>query len=216
MNPAKAQFKADLAESFGREFEKMEDKAEKSIYLQEGARDALSLAAKRIGELGEHIDKEVEEGALEEVMGEPLKILAYVKKWLKRAVGSVDNLATTAEVARIEATGRMKGLEAAKKYTLNVWMEEHKKLEAYVEAMKEGDGEIDGRALDGHPGPSLKSQRLAEDAADKPETPPETASGPDHAQEPEEPKRETKGRLRPKKTVKGKKTAKKPTKKKKG
>lgn len=163
MNPTKTKFKIDMAEDFGRKFEGMEEEAERSFYRQEGARDALKAAAQPIGQLMANIDDEVKEGALKEIAGEPLKVAEYAKRWLKRALGSIDSLATKAEVARVAAGGQRKGLEDAKKVAFKVWEEERNKLRAYLEAVEEDKPRDDGREADGHPGPTLKSQRSTEE-----------------------------------------------------
>jgi hypothetical protein len=170
MNPTKARFKIDFSESFGREYEKREEEADHSFYRQEGARDALKKAAKEIEKMLGYIDEEVESGALTSFVGEPLLVAKHTKKWINTAIGSLDGLATKAEVARISYGGKKKGLEEAKEYALKAWKEEKAKLALFNEAMKKlqedakNGIETDLRSPDGHPGPSLKSQRLAEEA----------------------------------------------------
>jgi len=166
MNPVKTKFKIDMAEAFGRKFEGMEDEAEHSFYRQEGARDALKAVAPKIGELMAHIDEEIKSGALDEI-GEPLKVAAYAKKWLQRAIGSIDGLATQAEVARIGMGGKMKGLKDARQYAFNVWKEEQAKLQSYLNALEDDVLIEDGKAPDGHPGPTLKSKRRVEEPESK-------------------------------------------------
>lgn len=167
MNPAKTKFKIDMAEEFGRKFEGMEEEAERSFYRQEGARDALKAAAPQISALMAHIDEEAKEGVLAE-FGEPLKVAAYAKKWLQRAIGSIDGMATKAEVARIAAGGTQDGLKRAKEYAHNVWKEEQTKLRAYLEALEEKFPEDEeAKSPDGHPGPTLKSKRKAEEDVPK-------------------------------------------------
>ena len=168
MNPSKSQIKAVVYDEVGREFEKREGDALKDSERQHGARDALKLAAQRVGELGNHIREEMKEGVIEELAGDPLKVEAYAMKWLKRAVGVCDNLATTAEVARVHATGRAKGLADAKEHALKLLRAENSVMEAYRKAMESPDGEdLDGRSLDGHPGLPMKARRRAEDEADE-------------------------------------------------
>lgn len=171
MNPTKSRFKIDMSESFGREYEKMEDEANNSFYRQEGARDALKAAAKEIDKMLSYIDKEAKSGKLDSFVGEPLMVAKYAKKWINTAIGSIDGFATKAEAARISFGGKRKGLEDAKDYAFKIWKEEREKLEAFNDAVrklqeeaKDGGGEADLRSLDGHPGPSLKAQRQAEEA----------------------------------------------------
>jgi len=168
MNPAKAHVKAIVAEEFGRHIEEMSEKAVERVHVHNGAVEAFRLGAKRAGELGEHIDKDVKEGIIDEFVGEPLKVAAYAKKYLKRAVGALDNLATAAQIAIHVAEGRAIGLKDANKYVNGIWKEEREKLEAFNRALA-NDETIDLRgdsvppAFDGHPGLSLKAQRQAEE-----------------------------------------------------
>jgi hypothetical protein len=94
--------------------------------------------------------------------GEPIEVAKYAKRWMKRAIGSIDSLATKAEASRIAATGQKKGLEDAARVAHKAWEEERNKLQAYMEALEEDKPREDGRELDGHPGPTLKSKRQAE------------------------------------------------------
>jgi len=179
MNPTKTRFKIDMAEDFGRKFEGMEEEAERSFHRQEGARDALKSAAQPVASLMELIDQDLKDGGLP-ASGDPVEVAKYAKRWLKRALGALDNLATKAEVARIAAEGRRKGLEDAKQFAFKVWEDERGKLEAYLKAVEEerdGDGESDD-VPGGHPGPSLKSQRQAEEKQKESAPPAETPKGP--------------------------------------
>ena len=168
MNPVKSKIKADVYESFGREMEEREKKVNAEIQQNVGAKDGLALAAKRIGDLNEHIRKDMEEGAIDVLAGEPLKIEAYAMKWVKRAIGVCDNLATAAEVARIQSIGKAKGLSETKDLIFKLWTNEQCMINAYLESLeKNPDGDVDGRSLDGHPGLSLKAVRKESDSQEK-------------------------------------------------
>jgi hypothetical protein len=188
MNPVKSQVKMVVAEELGRRFEEDAGAAHDSMCEHKGGKSAFMHAAKKISELGEHVDKDLKEGRIEEVVGEPLKIVAYVKQYIKRCVGVCDNLATAAEVAIHRTTGKELGLMDAAKLALKMRDEERNKLEEYVKALKEG-GEVDGRSIDGHPGPSLKSQRKAEEATEQSEPEvPEQKQDSHEPPQPEQPK----------------------------
>ena len=192
MNPAKAQVKLAIAEEFGREFEKREDDAKKSATRQEGARDTLKAAQKPIGDLGLLMKQEMKEGGLDEIIGEPLKVLEWAMKWNRRAVGALDNLSTKAEVARIGCEGRSQGFKAAKEHAFKMYSAEQSRLVAFA---KQGDdADVDDRRSSGqHPGRSLKAQRAAEDAG-----------GEDGAKPPEESPEPTAPKKRPKAAAKRK------------
>ena len=169
MNPAKTHIKTIMAEEFGRHIEEMGDKALTRVHSHKGGKDAFVMAAQRVGQLGEHIDKDLAEGVIDEYVGEPLKVAAYAKRYLKRAVGALDNLATAAEIAVHVAEGRAKGLNDATEYVQGVFKAELEKLEAFKKALAEDESAglslVDSppaSGADGHPGPSLKSQRQEE------------------------------------------------------
>jgi hypothetical protein len=164
MNPLKAEVKILTAESIGRKMEEMQEESLKQQRLQQGAKEALEFAAKRTSELAAHVDKDLQEGKLDDIIGEPLKVADYAKQYIRRCVGALDNLATQAEVARLGAIGRHKAFGDAAKYVSGVWKEEKEKLESFAEALASGEVRIDedGPSPTGHPGPTLKSQRLEE------------------------------------------------------
>jgi len=179
MNPLKSEVKILTAEEIGRKMEEMAEGAQKAAHLQQGAKDGLKHAAAKVGDLMAHIDKDVEEGIIDALKGDPLAIAKYAKRCLQKCIGVIDNLATTAEVVGHRQEGRRKGLEEAAKYANEIWKEEKAKLESLAKMLEagnvEGDSDIDLRRVPtGHPGPTLKSQRLAEDQGKgEPEKPPE-------------------------------------------
>lgn len=202
MNPAKSHVKTIVTEELGRHIEEMCEKASERVHVHSGGKEAFKLGAQRVGELAEHIDKDIQEGVIDEFVGEPLKVASYAKRYLKRAVGALDNLATAAEIAVHVANGRVIGLKDSAEYVGGVWKEEKAKLDAYAEAISEGKDEIDGRSLDGHPGLSLKSQRLDEEAEKpkEPEPPKELLK----KAKPKIPKPQTKAAVRARPKVDGK------------
>lgn len=203
MNPLKAEVKILTLESVGREMEEMAEGADRQATLQRGAIDALKHAAKKLGSLIEHVDKEMDDGVIEALKGDPIAIAKYAKQYVRRCIGAIDNLATTAEVVGHMQEGRKRGLDEAAKKVNDEWKAEKEKLEVFAKAVQEGtldDGSGDVRLPKGHPGPSLKSQRLAEDQGNgepekTPEEPPE-----------KQPKGKPKGKKKP--TAKKQATAK--------
>jgi len=204
MNPAKAQVKIAIYDELTREYEKREDDARVAAARQEGARDALKAAQRPIGDFGELMKKEMEEGGLEGILGEPLKVLEWAMKWNRRAVGSLENLSNTAEVARIGAEGRVQGLRVAKEHTFKLWKAERERVQAFIKEQGGADGEADARGLPSegrHPGPSLKAQRGAESAENSEEAkPPEKPKDKPEAQN--RPKAATKRKAAPKTSAK--------------
>jgi len=166
MNVGKSMVKVDLAKTLGSQYSEMVRAAEKDQLRQEGARDALKLAARRVGDLGLHVDKDLEEGKLSASdMKDPKKVEEFIKRFIKRAVGVLDNLATTAEVARTVANGRAKGLQAAEEVVKNMGEGEVKKLAELQRQIESGEVSIE-EATNREAPPSLKHQREDEEAAE--------------------------------------------------
>lgn len=178
MNVSKAIVKVDIAKSLGAQYAEMVEAARADERRQEGARDALKLAAVRLGELGAHVDKDFEEGKISpEDLRDPKAIEAYIKRYVKRVVGVVDSLATAAEVARYRAAGRANGLEAAEDVVRKLGEGEAHKLQELERQL--AAGEIDEADLDGREAPpSLKHQRQDEETQEKPKEPPKKKAAP--------------------------------------
>jgi NACalpha-BTF3-like transcription factor len=177
MNLTKVEVTLLTAEKLGREAEKMVEEARRDEICNVGARDALKQAAKAIGDLGKHVDQDYDEGNLNDVVASPLEVVKYAKRYIKRAVGVIDNLATTAEVGRITSAGRAKGLEQSVKAAKRMVDEERIKIENLKTALEQNDVVIEDdvfvvsadRSIPGsHPGASLKTQRQAEEQVEEP------------------------------------------------
>lgn len=183
MNVAKSMAKVDLAKTLGKRYAEQAREADKQELLQQGAKEALEYAARAVGDLGLKLDKALEEGELtQEMLKDPKQVEIFIKKWNKRAVGAIDNLATTAEIARRNAIGRAQGLRAAEEGAKKEAEAEIKRLAALQKAIDDGEVTLEevesGTAPPGepggHPGPSLKHQREDEEkaAAEAPSEPP--------------------------------------------
>jgi hypothetical protein len=186
MNVSKSMAKVDLAKTLGKRYADQAREADKQEILQQGAKEALEYAAKAVGDLGLKLDKALEDGELTpEMMKDPKQIEIFIKRWNKRAVGALDNLATAAEIARRDAIGRAKGLRAAEEGAKKEAEAEIKRLTALQAAIESGEITLEeaeaGTALPGepggHPGLPLKHQREDERAAEEaPSTPPPAKS----------------------------------------
>lgn len=175
MNVGKSMAKVDLAKTLGKRYADQAKEADKQELLQQGAKEGLELAVKRVGDLGLQLDKAFEDGELtQEMLKDPKQIEIFIKKWNRRAVGVIDNLATTAEVARRDAIGRAKGLRAAEEGAQKEAESEVRRLRALQEAIDSGEITLEeveaGTSLPGepggHPGLPLKHQREDEEAAE--------------------------------------------------
>jgi len=190
MNVGKSMAKIDLAKTLGKRYAEQAKEADKQELLQQGAKEALEHAALCVGDLGLKLDKALEDGELTPAMlKDPKQVEVFIKRWNKRAVGAIDNLATMAEVARRDAVGRAKGLRAAEEGARKEAEAEVKRLEALQAAIDAGEitleeveaGTAPPGEPGGHPGLSLKHKRQDEEVAEatsKPSTKKAVAKAP--------------------------------------
>lgn len=165
MNLDKSRTKIDLTKALGAQFADMSKEAGRDQLRQEGARDALKFAAQRVGELGLHVTKDLEEGVLSPSdLKDPKTVEIFIKKYIKRAVGVLDNLATTAEVARTIASGREKGISSAEQVVRKMCETEIAKLQEVERQLQTGEMTVEELRTGGHPGLPLKYQREDEEA----------------------------------------------------
>jgi hypothetical protein len=210
MNVGKAMAKVELAKTLGKRYAEQAREADKQELLQQGAKEALEYAARAVGDLGVKLDKALEDGELTpDMMKDPKQVEIFIKRWNKRAVGALDNLATTAEIARRDAIGRARGLRAAEEGAKKEAQAETARLVALQQAIDSGEITIEeveaGTALPGepggHPGLPLKHQREDEKAQAEP------PSDPPPAKEKAPPKKKAAPKKRPKKKPQPKKKA---------
>jgi len=162
MNSIKSQVKILTAEALGRDIEKMIEGAHKKVFLQQGAKEGLELGSSKVSELLSHIDKDLEKGIIGEIESEPLKIAEYVKRYIQRCVGILDNLATQAEVARLICAGQEKGLTESNDFINKFWKEERAKLESLLRTLEEAAEKGGSVEEIGRPAPTLKALRTEE------------------------------------------------------
>lgn len=172
MNVAKSMAKVDLAKTLGKRYADQAKEADKQELLQQGAKEALEHAARCVGDLGLKLNKSLEDGELtSEMLKDPKQVEIFIKKWNRRAVGAIDNLATAAEVARRNAIGRAQGLRAAEEGAKKEAEAEIRRLTALQAAIDAGEITLEeaeaGTALPGEPGghPGLPLKHRREDEA---------------------------------------------------
>ena len=190
--------KVDLAKTLGAQYADMVEETEKGRLRQEGARDALKLAAQRVGDLGLHVDKDFEEGVLSASdLKDPKTVEVYIKRYIKRSIGVLDNLATTAEVAIQIASGRARGLKAAEGVVRSMGEGEVRKLTELQRQIDSGEISIEDVQSSGAP-LSLKHQREDEGAAEATSKPTLEATEPPAEQAAKAPKKRPRKKPAPK------------------
>ena len=130
----------------------------------EGLVPVLDGVGKLIEDLCRQVDKDLDEGKVP--TSEPLIIAKYVKEYVLKAKKLTEDASLRAVHARFDHQGRVTALEVAVKQIKKLHDAQINKLEALQRVL---DGEVENvvpmHRMEGqHPGASLKSIRIAEEA----------------------------------------------------
>jgi hypothetical protein len=192
MGLEKAEIRIDVVKSLGRRVDEMAEGSKKQVIMQEGAEQALSIARENVAKLMADIDVDLKDEKFAERVAAPLQAAQYAKDQMKRAVAAIHSMVEGARLNRIRAEGRVSGMEDLLDFLENNVKAERAKLERFNAMLRSGEvtfedegvpGAVasitdieDGRkALEGKPrrapgvgpGPSVKQQRQAEEAAEQ-------------------------------------------------
>lgn len=153
----KGEVKVGAANELGCRFDDMLESLMKEGHQWEGAIAALRKAESAAVALSAHVDKEVDEGKLD------LEQSKLVKLWLGRAAQATHNLFLNAQNQVLVTQGKVNGLTSVVALTKKYRDEEEMKVRVAVAQVESHKREPEGR-----PGPTIKEQRLAEEASKKP------------------------------------------------
>ncbi len=186
--------KLEVTNEIGETLDKQLQLAENATQQLSGGSAAFKVGAEKVGALGVHVDKDLEEGKL--AFASELEASAYIKKYIIRASEVLLNLAEKSKNEELVAHGRVaaikESMEVVKKHAfaaksraeqIVAAQEEMAKLAADPDKLAEDDR---GARMPGqHPGRSSLDERRAErdaakaqaaapaESAPEPETPPE-------------------------------------------
>jgi hypothetical protein len=176
MNLEKLKLKAVMAESMGRDFEKDVERARTKFFKLQGANEALVAAVKVITDhVGVTKDKIIS-GDIKMESNDEIGLAKLVVAQLQGVVRKLHDMAELAHTNSIRADGERAAFEDSAKKCKSVFDEEVQKLQNLEKQIQDGtvklvDGDLmfigDGPRPPGtHPGPTLKVQRQAEEAAE--------------------------------------------------
>lgn len=157
----KSEFKMQVVHDLGATIEDKLDGVRKEVDRYDGAKQALQQAATCISSLLQHVDRDLDEGRYNEIDG-PLQVAKIAKDYIQKAVGSLDNLATSAEVNGIRARGKVEGLEQAVALAKKTFDDEAKKQSALTEALASGAATVEQHPVGAHPSVTDAAADLAE------------------------------------------------------
>ena len=181
MNIQKSEVKIALTKEFGKKLDEKKQAAVKEQHAMAGEIRALRTVATKVADLMTHVDRDLKEGKINEILGEPMLVAKYAKKQYQHAIGVIDNLATQAEISAHRCAGLEIGFRQSCEFIEKMHAEELNKLESLRMAIDEGkvklvDGELvisgdeDTKGPGGHPGLPMKAKRQQEDEKEKKKT----------------------------------------------
>ena len=142
MSIQKSELQAAMANNIGASIEDRLESIQNEIQQYDGAHQALGQAMKSLNSLFQHVDKDVEDGKYEGKDG-PLEIAAVAKDYIKKAIGMVDNLATSSKIQGIRARGKAEGVQAAMDVVKKVKDHAEAKVQAAMKAIESGQAEVE-------------------------------------------------------------------------
>jgi hypothetical protein len=176
MNLEKLKVKAIMAESMGREIEKDVERAQLKVYKLQGGQEALSASVKIVSDLIAPVKDKILNGELVLDPGDPMALAKFVVGQMQGVVRTLHDMAEKMQTESVRADGARAAFEESAKRCKSIFDEEVLKLENLEKQIQAGtvklvDGDLmfvgDGPRPPGtHPGPTLKMQRQAEEAAE--------------------------------------------------
>lgn len=168
--------KLEVTNEIGEALDKQLQLAESQVQQYVGGNSALRMGAVKVGELGVHVDKDLNEGKLN--FETELVASAYIKGYIRKASEVLLNLAEKAKSEELIAHGRVasikESMEVVKKHCTVAKARAEQLVAQTQEAAKEAvegpseapEGDRRNRRPGQHPGPSSLDERRAErDAA---------------------------------------------------
>lgn len=164
MSLLKSEAKLSAVNELGCRLDDVLEGSTQDLYRSEGAVSGLKQAVSSLEGLLKILDKELNDNEVD------LNACKIIKSYVDRARITVVNLATNAELNRQSQVGKIQGFQQAVAIAKKYKDEELNKLQMIKTAI---DNKLDnsestsaeGRQSGAPPGPSIKSRRLAEEAA---------------------------------------------------
>lgn len=142
MSIQKSELQAAMANNIGASIEDRLGAVQNEIQQYDGAQQALVQAMKSLEGLFKHVDQDVDEGKYADLEG-PLQIAGVVKNYIKKAIGLVDNLATSSKIQGIRARGKAEGVQDAMIIVKKVREQAEAKIQVAMQALKDGQVEVE-------------------------------------------------------------------------
>ena len=136
MNPEKSKLKILWSQALGVRFDDMKEAAEKDLHELKGSEKALRAAEKAILALHSHLEKDVEDGLCPG--GGDLEVVNYVKRYIARAAGALENLAQKSVTMQHVANGKLSAMDTVVKLMKKEHDNEVTKLENMIKLIDAG------------------------------------------------------------------------------
>lgn len=171
MSVFKSELKQLITHEIGVRVDDALEAAKKDLAIFEGRQVAFADGSKAAEALLTFVDKDVEEGKFD------LHVAEHVKRYLTRCSNALQNLSQQAAQHRMAQTGKVSGLDHTVKLLQNI-IEDEKKKASQLQAIPSADPSPgDGSRPAAIPLVSIKTQRLAEEAAAEAEKAPAKRRG---------------------------------------
>ena len=155
----KGEIKAATVHELGVKFDDMLDASRRDVDRNEGAKLAMLGAAKKVGDLAVHVDKDMDEGVFSNLDG-PLAVAKVVKKYITRACGVLESGYQAAENHRLVAHGKVLAFEQMVGNMKKIHDQEMEKVRQRLEvATSEPSADVRSRLVGMAPARTLKEQR---------------------------------------------------------
>jgi hypothetical protein len=158
----KSEFKALIINELGAKIEDMAEVVKLDTAKYEGAKEALILANKKINELQIIVDKDLDNGDLNNLQ-DPINIAKYIKKYLIRASAILENGTLMAEKNYILSQGKSQALQKViinMQKTRDIELEKSNNKKNLEQNLETQQNIIEPVGI--HPGTSIKAQRKTE------------------------------------------------------
>jgi len=165
---SKILLKKDIVHDLGCKYDDAYAVALKEIARADAAKQAYLVAQQKVEALCQGVQEDLEDGTLEKALNKGAPVLAeYVKRWLMRAGGACDNLATAAKMQELRAEGAASTWKAIVDATKKDYDRTMVQLQAIHDAMEDDAADVDPVTGDVSVRPGGAQASAAEDIANR-------------------------------------------------
>lgn len=164
MSLEKSELKKAVLNDVGADVEDMLESAQAQLAEHRGAKRSLRETAIKLGAVSKAIDDELDQGKLDAIGPEPLKLAAYAKQQVQRCIETLLGASKHEENLELASQGAISVTKAMMARVLKKVELETTKQQALAATDSEEAVSQRDRATGQRPAPSIAAQRKAEEA----------------------------------------------------